>query len=228
MLESLMAAEILPEPKRKWRRWPPEAFAIVQKKENAAVLCSELEAVSGNDRNACWRFLKKHGIERPGAGSRRVFSDQVVEAMTEYVSEHGVQAACQRFRCDAKSVYNLLHRSGFTHRARDSFSLREVCQLLRVRHSKVKQWLERGWLEPHKEISPTGRLHYIIDHTSLQRFCRERRDLLITRRWPAQRLAFLEEYVFAPKHADLLRTRESKREQEAYERGEFLESNNED
>jgi hypothetical protein len=28
--------------------------------------------------------------------------------------------------------------------------------------------------------------------------------------------------VFAPKHAELLRTRESKREAEAYERGEYL------
>jgi hypothetical protein len=30
------------------------------------------------------------------------------------------------------------------------------------------------------------------------------------------------EYVFAPKHAELLRVRESKREEEAYQRGEYL------
>ena len=44
----------------------------------------------------------------------------------------------------------------------------------------------------------------------------------ITRRWPPHRIKFLEEYVFAPKHAELLRTRESKRENEAFDRGEYL------
>jgi hypothetical protein len=34
----------------------------------------------------------------------------------------------------------------------------------------------------------------------------------------------LEEYVFAPKHAELLRTRESKRENEAFDRGEYLDT----
>jgi hypothetical protein len=33
---------------------------------------------------------------------------------------------------------------------------------------------------------------------------------------------FLEEYVLAPKHPELLRTRESKRENGAFDRGEYL------
>jgi hypothetical protein len=32
------------------------------------------------------------------------------------------------------------------------------------------------------------------------------------------------EFILAPKHADLIRSRESKREAEAFERGEYLES----
>jgi hypothetical protein len=36
------------------------------------------------------------------------------------------------------------------------------------------------------------------------------------------RLDFLEQFVFAPKHAELLRTRESKREGEAFDRGEYI------
>jgi hypothetical protein len=58
----------------------------------------------------------------------------------------------------------------------------------------------------------------------LQKFCKEHRNLLITRRWSPNRMRFLEEYVFAPKHAELLRTRESKRENSAFERGEYFES----
>jgi hypothetical protein len=45
---------------------------------------------------------------------------------------------------------------------------------------------------------------------------------LITRRWPPHRIKFLEEYVFAPKHAELLRTRESRRENSAFDRGEYI------
>ena len=57
----------------------------------------------------------------------------------------------------------------------------------------------------------------------LQKFCKEHRNLLVTRRSSPNRIRFLEEFVFAPKHAELLRTRESKREAEAFERGEYLE-----
>ena len=32
----------------------------------------------------------------------------------------------------------------------------------------------------------------------------------------------MEEYVFAPKHVELLQTRESKRENNAFDRGEYL------
>ena len=70
------------------------------------------------------------------------------------------------------------------------------------------------------EQTRTGRARYSFE--ALQKFCKDHRSRLITRRWPPQRIRFLEEYVFAPKHAELLRTRESKRENEAFDRGEYL------
>ena len=45
-------------------------------------------------------------FERPGAGSRRTFDPTTVESIIEYVSEHGVRAASQRFHCEAKTLYN--------------------------------------------------------------------------------------------------------------------------
>jgi hypothetical protein len=123
--------------KRIRRRWPPEALEIAHKKTHPAALCEELMALSGHDKLACWRFLKKHGVERPGASSRHVFDPQTAETITEYVSEHGVLAASQRFHCSAKSVYNLLHRRGYTRRAHDWFSLGEICNHLRVKYSKA-------------------------------------------------------------------------------------------
>jgi hypothetical protein len=56
-----------------------------------------------------------------------------------------------------------------------------------------------------------------VRHRPLERFCLEHRDLLLTRRLSLERLAFIEQYIFAPKHAELLRTRESKREQKNYD-----------
>jgi len=91
-----------------------------------------------------------------------------------------------------------------------------------VRYSKVMSWIEQGLLQAKREQTRTGRPIYSIEFVALQKFCKEHRNLLITRRWPPQRIRFLEEYVFAPKHADLLRTRESKRENDAFGRGEYL------
>ena len=83
---------------------------------------------------------------------------------------------------------------------------------------------EQGLLQAKREQTRTGRPIYSIEFEALHKFCREHRNLLITRRWPPHRIKFLEEYVFAPKHAELLRTRESKRENGAFDRGEYLDA----
>ena len=36
-------------------------------------MCVELMTSYGHDKEACWRFLKKHGVERPGSVSRHTF-----------------------------------------------------------------------------------------------------------------------------------------------------------
>jgi hypothetical protein len=149
---------------------------------------------------------------------RRIGTDPLFHAQ----AEHGVRAASQRFHCEAKTLYNLIHRQGYTHYAKDLLSLRQICSHFGVRYSKVMSWIEQGLLQAKREQTRTGRSIYSIEFVALQKFCKEHRSLLITRRWPPQRIKFPEEYVFAPKHAELLRTRESKRENEAFDRGEYL------
>jgi hypothetical protein len=212
-----------PAPQRgKRRQWPPEAYAIITQNKQAAALCRELEALSGNDTGACWRFLNKHGIQRPGAAKRRRFDRHTCETLIEYISDHGVQAAAARFGYEAKSLYNLLYRQEHTRLSRDAMSLREVCASLRVKYSQARRWIEQGLLRAERHESANGQVSYLIEFDALLKFCREHRKLLITRRSSPSRLRFLEEYVFAPKHAELLRTRESKREAEAFERGEYI------
>jgi hypothetical protein len=48
-----------------------------------------------------------------------------------------------------------------------------------------------------------------------RKFCKQSRELLLKRRWPERRLEFVREYIFAPKHADILDSRECKRAREA-------------
>jgi hypothetical protein len=204
-------------------RWPPAAFEIIKQNKHPVALCRELEAVSANDARACWRFLNKHGISRPGSASRRKFDRRTCEALVEYISDHGVQGAALRFGYEAKSLYNLLYRQEHTKLSRDAMSLRQVCAHLRVKYSQASRWVEQGLLKAERHESKTGSISYLIEFDALQKFCREHRNLLVTRRSSPHRIRFLEEYVFAPKHAELLRTRESKREAEAFERREYLE-----
>lgn len=208
--------------RRSWLRWPPEAFEIIKRAKTPAALCKELESLTGKDARACWSFLSKHGIRRPGSASRHRFDRRRTDELIEYISDHGVRAAAVRFGYDAKSLYNLLYRQEHTHLSADAMSLREVCTHLRIRHNQAVRWIDQGLLRAVRRESKAGAVSYLIEFDALQKFCKEHRNLLVTRRSSPCRIRFLEEYVFAPKHAELLRTRESRRETEAFERGEYL------
>src|ERR1700744_4933056 len=218
-----MATPHVPATKPRRYAWPAEAASIAERKKHPARLCEELIALTGYDKAACWRFLKRHGVNRPGSATRHSFDTKKAETIIEYISEHGMHAATERFHCEAKTLYNLLHRRGYTHCSKDLLSLRPICGHFGVRYSKVIGWIEQGLLKADRHETRTGKPIYSISFHALQKFCKANPDLLITRRWSPNRLRFLEEYVFAPKHAELLRTRESKREQEAFERGEYFE-----
>ena len=220
----MSSSSLNPDPKqRAGRRWPPIAFEIVRQAKNPVALCDELAAVTGKDKSSCWRFLNKHGIQRPGAATRNRFDRKKAEDLVEYISDHGVHAATLRFGYDAKSLYNLLYRMEHTHLSTDALSLRQLCAYLRIKYSQASRWVELGLLKAVRRESRTGAVSYLIEFDALQKFCKEHRNLLVTRRSSPNRIRFLEEFVFAPKHAELLRTRESKREAEAFKRGEYLE-----
>jgi hypothetical protein len=211
-----------PEQQRRKFIWPNEAFKLIRQKKHPAALCEELASLTGHDKSACWRFLKRNGIERPGSKSRRSFPPDRVDSIIEYIGGHGVERASDRFGCKPKALYNLLDRHGHTRLGKDCLSLRQFCASFRVKHRQAFEWMDRGLLAVTREQSRTGRVRYSIEFKDVRKFCEEHRDLLLTNRTCEARLEFLEEFVFAPKHADLLPTRESKREGEAFERGEYI------
>ncbi len=51
--------------KRRILHWPAEAAEIARGGAGPNDKCEELARVSGNQKQDCWRFLKRYGIERP-------------------------------------------------------------------------------------------------------------------------------------------------------------------
>ena len=142
--------------RRSWRRWPPEALEIVRQNKHPAAICEELASLTGKNKDACWLFMTRHGIQRPGSASRHSFDPRTCDAIIDYISDHGVQAAATRFGYEAKSLYNLLYRQEHTKLSRDALSLRQVCAHLRVKYGKASNWVEQGLLKASRHESRTG------------------------------------------------------------------------
>lgn len=216
-----------PSPKRRsWRRWPPEALEIVKQKKPPATLCRELETVSGNDTRACWRFLNKHGIERPGSATRHTFDRKTCDRLVEYISNHGIQAAAEKFGYNTKSLYNLLYRQDHTKMSKNTMTLRQLAVYLRMRFSQVRGWVERGLLRAQRREFKSGAVSHLIQFKEVRRFCKNHPELLLTSRSCPGRMSFLEEFLFAPKVVGLLHSHESKREAGASAREGSIEKQN--
>jgi hypothetical protein len=132
----------------------------------------------------------------------------------EYSAEHGIQAASSRFNLSPKSISNVLYRREQTGLAHDALTLRDLCLFLRVRPNTVLGWIEKGWLLAESQVRKDGRVVRRFQHDAVKRFCNQYRAVL-QRRWPKERLDFCESFIFAPKHAELIEGRESKRERQA-------------
>jgi hypothetical protein len=204
-----------PSQRRKRSRWPEEAPMIAERKASPASICAELMRISGNGEKACWRYLEQHGVRRPGSNTRTTFSDQLFERVLEYSAEHGIQAASSRFNLSSKSISNVLYRREQTGLAHDTLTLRDLCLFLRVRPNTVLGWIEKGWLLAESHVRKDGRVVRRFQHDAVKRFCNQYRAVLLQRRWPKERLNFCESFIFAPKHAELIEGRESKRERQA-------------
>jgi hypothetical protein len=57
--------------KRRILHWPAEAAEIARGEAGPNDKCAELAHVSGNQKQDCWRFLKRYGIERPPSQRRK-------------------------------------------------------------------------------------------------------------------------------------------------------------
>ena len=207
--------------------WPPEAERLVkkalrdpEKKPNALLLHSHLEELTGFSSDACWRFLQRHGIQRPGSGTRKVWSD---ETMIEFVMEHGYEKAAQRFNCSRKALYSAMQRHGRTlGHCSGQYGLNQLRRLLNVRLDTLRGWIDMGRLEATPVLFG-GKSTYVISNDQLRRFLTRESGNLLMRRFPEKRVEFLSNYLFCENHMNvgLPRIRESKKENDAYREHEL-------
>ncbi len=207
--------------------WPPEAERLVKRaiqagasQQTAALLHQRLLTLTGFSDHACWRYLQKHGLKRPGSGKRVQWSPKAVD----FVMDQGYDAAVQKFNTSKKAVYRFMQRNERAMGAcRGQYSLNQLRKLLKVRTETIGGWIRAGQLEA-SPFQYGGKETHVVSDEQLRKFLKAYAGDLMPRRLPEKRLAFLSNFLFEGGHAELglLRTRESKKEGEAFRKGEYL------
>src|SRR5258708_5981013 len=104
--------------------------------------------LTGFSSAACWRFLQRHGIQRPGSGTRKMWDPTIVD----FVMEHGYERAAQKFGCSKKALYSAMERQQrAVGHCSGQYGLNQLRQLLNVRAETLKHWISAGHLEATPE-----------------------------------------------------------------------------
>ena len=208
-------------------RWPGEAREAVRvfvanKQESgpengsdAKALIQQLVELSGNPRDACWRFARQLGF-----GSKQTYrpwtrSEQ--QKLLDLIAAHPFHEVTLMLRRSPGSIRSMLQRLGANARmGQDWFTKYTLAEALHIRADEVQKWITRGLLKCR--IVQTGRLtREIIDAEDFCDFCKKYRSEIVGRRLNPERLSFVQMFVFPPSHMELLPVRESKKERAAYD-----------
>jgi hypothetical protein len=207
-------------------RWPTEAADLVNQyregiETNRCVDNNELRAVvtrlaevSGNPRDACWRFIRQMGISRKH--SYRPWTRIEQQRLLELIVSVPVAEASKVMRRSQASVRSMLHRLGASAKmGQDWFTKYTLAQALHIGVDAVQNWIDKGWLRCR--FVETGSLKkQIIDADDFCEFCQRYGRFVVGRRLSYDWLSFIRDFVFPPSHAELLPVRESKKERAAF------------
>lgn len=187
----------------------PEAQTVLK------ALITQLAAVSGNPRGACWRFVRRLGLK--SKRSYRPWTKPEQQKLLDLIASHSLQEVTLQLRRSPTSVRSMLHRLGANARmGQDWFTKHALAEALHVRTDNVQKWLDRGWLR-YRVVESDGLKRRLIDAGEFCDFCKQHRKEVVGNRLNVDRLNFLQTFVFPPSHAELLPVRNAKKEQEAYE-----------
>ena len=215
--------------KRHTFRWPKEARELVRIHLNAQrvqprgqdsgselrVLVTRLVEVSGNPRDACWRFARQAGVS--GKRAYCQWPERAQQRLLDLIAVRPLPEVAIAMRRSPGSIRSMLYRLGANSRmGQDWFTKYTLAEALHIRPEEVQRWITLGWLKCR--VVQTGKLQReIIDADDFSEFCKAHSREVIGRRLNMDRLNFVKDFVFPPSHAELLPVRDSKKERAAYE-----------
>ena len=186
----------------------------VQTQTNSLV--NRLVEVSGNPRDACWRFARQAGLKTKQPHRQWTKAEQ--QRLLDLIAAHSLHEVTLLLRRSSTSIRSMLHRLGVTARmGQDWFTKSSLAIALHIRAEEVQKWIDRGWLKCR--IVQMGRRNLnqeVIDAEEFCDFCKRHRAAIVGRRLNSDRLSFVQTFVFPPSHMELLTVREAKKEQAAY------------
>jgi hypothetical protein len=214
--------------KRHTFRWPKEArdlvrsYVAAQRSQGSApdpvsarMLVTMLVEVSGNPRDACWRFARQGGL----AGKReyRSWPERAQQRLLDLIAIQPLPEVAVILHRSPAAIRSMLHRLGASATmGKDWFTKYTLAEALHIRAQEVERWITLGWL--WSRVVQTGSLQrQIIEADDFAEFCRTHSRDIVGRRLNLERLNFVKDFVFPPSHAELLPVRESKKERAAYD-----------
>jgi len=215
--------------RRRTFRWPGSARQMVRVYLSVAdaqagtrdgyqalrALITNLEAVSGNPRRACWRFVRQSGLS--SKRSYRQWTRAEQQKLLDLIASHSLYEVTTLLRRSPTSVRTMLHRLGANARmGEDWFTKHALARALHIRVEEIQKWIDRGWLKA-RTVRTDGLRREVIDAEDFCQFCKQHRKEVVGRRLNSDRLNFVQTFVFPPSHMELLAVREAKKEQAAYD-----------
>jgi hypothetical protein len=178
-------------------------------------LITGIAAVSGNPRGACWRFVRQMGVT--SKRSYRQWTRAEQQKLLDLIASHSLEEVTILLRRSPTSVRSMLHRLGASARmGQDWFTKHALAEALHIRVEQVERWIDRGLLKC-RTVGTNGLQRQVIDATDFCDFCKQHRQEVVGNRLNAERLSFVQNFVFPPSHMELLPVREAKKERAAYD-----------
>ncbi|HKU24094.1 MAG TPA: hypothetical protein VJQ54_01415 [Candidatus Sulfotelmatobacter sp.] len=168
-------------------------------------ILSKLAQISGNPRDACLRFLRRHGVAEKR--SYREWTTREQQRLVELIDDVPVEEAARVLRRPPASVRSMLHRLGLgVRQSREWFTVSLLAEALHISRAEVRKWIDRSWLQCRIVQARSVRVQ-IIDVEDFCSFVKVYGRQVIGNRLSYEGLAFVRDYVFPRSHADLLSVR---------------------
>jgi hypothetical protein len=160
-----------------------------------AALVSKLQTLTGNPRDACFRFVHRFGI--CARQSYQPWTEPDQQRLLELIVLHPPAEVAQLMQRSTHSIRAMLHKLGSsTQTARNWFTKFSLASALHIRADEIQKWIDQNWLKAR--VVDTGKLKKVlIDPDDFAQFCQQYRHVVMGRRFNAERLTFLQNFVFS-------------------------------